>query len=407
MKYMNFKTAAILFSTIVVLGLAGCDGTDGIASDAQLAGDETGQLPANKPPVADAGDDQNVTEGSSVTLDGSASYDIDGTIVSYKWMEGSTVLSTDVSFNKTDYPVGTHTITLTVSDDDGATGTDSVSVTVNVAENIPPVADAGPSQTIGICDTLELDGSGSHDDDGDIVQYVWTVGEGEIIGEGETVSLPPVSSRTPGEHNITLTVTDDQGATATDIVTVTVNGADEDYDFSYIVKDPNTLNSLYIDNIVNAETYSESDVVAYKPIVGGTTYSNTEPGVIGLKFTFPENVEVAYLFTRIDSFHWSYSEGHTYLDGYDEGTNSWIALAEAPPPAYGEWNGATYNDFLSDSMIGTTDITIRARLYSYGSSAPSGGIWTNTAQFMRYSPSNDNTTFKLNVCYEGTEEASE
>ena len=93
----------------------------------------------NKPPVAKAGQDQTVIEGDTVTLDGSASSDPDGTIVSYEWSEGGNVLSEDESFEKSDFSVGEHTVTLTVTDDEGATGTDNVNVIVETPT--PPASE--------------------------------------------------------------------------------------------------------------------------------------------------------------------------------------------------------------------------------------------------------------------------
>jgi subtilisin family serine protease len=89
---------------------------------------------ANTPPVANAGPDQTVAvKGkavtSTVTLDASASYDHDGTLVSYQWLESGTLMATGrlVSVN---LPMGTHTITLRVTDDDQASAEDQVSVEV-------------------------------------------------------------------------------------------------------------------------------------------------------------------------------------------------------------------------------------------------------------------------------------
>ena len=99
--------------------------------DAYEAAPPTGNIP----PVANAGEDQTVTDSDgdgseAVTLDGWASYDPDGTIVAYQWMEGGNVLSTDVSFTYS-FAVGSHAVTLTVTDNEGATDTDTVTITVN------------------------------------------------------------------------------------------------------------------------------------------------------------------------------------------------------------------------------------------------------------------------------------
>lgn len=96
--------------------------------------DEAAPPTGNLPPVANAGPDQTVTDSDGdgwedVTLDGSTSYDPDGTIDAYKWAEGENVLGTEVSIMPS-FAVGTHTVTLTVTDNEGATGTDEVIITV-------------------------------------------------------------------------------------------------------------------------------------------------------------------------------------------------------------------------------------------------------------------------------------
>jgi subtilisin family serine protease/subtilase family serine protease len=98
----------------------------------------------NLPPSADAGADRTVPDSDrdgmeTVTLDGSASSDRDGSIVSYEWREGATPIGTtalvDVSL-----PVGVHTLTLEVTDNGGASDTDTVVVTVNPANQVTVTA---------------------------------------------------------------------------------------------------------------------------------------------------------------------------------------------------------------------------------------------------------------------------
>jgi predicted extracellular nuclease len=89
---------------------------------------------ANLNPNANAGSNQTVAFGSIVTLNGSGSYDADGTIASYEWTQSA---GSTVGLSSTTLPEVTFTapssedslsFTLTVTDDDGATGTATVFV---------------------------------------------------------------------------------------------------------------------------------------------------------------------------------------------------------------------------------------------------------------------------------------
>lgn len=96
----------------------------------------------NLAPVANAGPDQIVTDADGdgveqVTLDASASYDPDGTITGYEWRNGTALLGYGATLAVW-LPVGAHTITLEVTDDRGATGTDDVVVTVLPKPADPP-----------------------------------------------------------------------------------------------------------------------------------------------------------------------------------------------------------------------------------------------------------------------------
>ena len=174
------------------------------------------------PPIASAGPDQQVVDTDnngteSVILDGSASSD-DVSIVSYVWKKGETELATGES-PTVDLAVGAHTITLVVTDDAGLTASDEVVVTVKAPQ--PPVARAGTDQTVTALPNAEtaevsLNASASSDD-GMIVQYVWHTQETELA----RVSNPVVqlAIRT---HTVVLTVTDDEGLTASDTIVVMV-----------------------------------------------------------------------------------------------------------------------------------------------------------------------------------------
>jgi len=88
----------------------------------------------NDPPVANAGIDQIVTDSDNsgteaVTLDGTGSSDTDGTLVSFEWQQGGATIAVGAS-PTISFPVGTHVIALTVTDNDNATASDSVVITI-------------------------------------------------------------------------------------------------------------------------------------------------------------------------------------------------------------------------------------------------------------------------------------
>ncbi|PWT74542.1 MAG: hypothetical protein C5B59_11015 [Bacteroidetes bacterium] len=191
----------------------------------------------NQSPIANAGSDQSITlPTNSVALNGSGSYDPDGTIVSYSWVKtaGSAVTITNANtVNPTisSMVAGQYTFQLTVTDNNGATAKDVVTITVNPAPgqtNQAPIANAGTNQTINLPDnSTKLDGTNSFDPDGTITSYYWSQISGPstaVITSGNTTT-PTVSSLVLGQYVFELTVTDNDGASGKDHVTITVNNA--------------------------------------------------------------------------------------------------------------------------------------------------------------------------------------
>lgn len=180
---------------------------------------------ANQPPTADAGNDLAGSTAEPVVLNAGGSVDSDGEIVLYEWFEAGRLLARGrvarVSFN-----AGIHVVTLSVTDDQGAVGSDTVVVQIGTGPapgangNASPVARAGPDQIVQEDDPAFLDGSASYDRDGDINRYVWSI-DTSVIGREAAVSITlPV-----GRHEIQLTVYDDRAAASTDSLEVTVIAA--------------------------------------------------------------------------------------------------------------------------------------------------------------------------------------
>ncbi|MBN8577745.1 MAG: gliding motility-associated C-terminal domain-containing protein [Cytophagales bacterium] len=191
-------------------------------------------LPAavNQPPQAFAGPDQVlVLPTNSVTLFGTGS-DADGIVVSYLWTKLSGPAATLTNDNTATLSLsnlveGVYTFRLTVTDDKGATNNDDVVVTVNsAAVNQPPIANAGPDLIVTLpTNTANINGSGS-DADGFIASYLWTKVSGPTVTLGTaTNAVLTVNNLLEGIYTFRLQVTDNNGASAIDDMTLTVNPA--------------------------------------------------------------------------------------------------------------------------------------------------------------------------------------
>ena len=199
-------------------------------------GTDIGAFPYNTTnilPVANAGPDQTIAlPVDSVTQLGIGT-DANGTITSYNWTKISgpstynIVNPTSPGTSVTGLGQGVYQFQLKVIDNNSATGTDTMQVTVNALPNQPPAANAGLDQTITMpTNSVTLSGSGS-DPDGTISSYKWT----EISGPSSYTIVnansagTSVTSLVQGVYQFQLTVTDNNGATGTDVILITVNAA--------------------------------------------------------------------------------------------------------------------------------------------------------------------------------------
>ena len=172
-----------------------------------------------------AGEDQTVyvdaTVGFNATTTENAS-----SIVSINWEFGDgnpPVNGTDPNLLNTTTHVynqtGQYEVTLSVEFNSELNRTEADSLIVTVVENVPPIADAGPDQTVEQTSpegaNVTLDGSASSDQYGDPLTYNWTWSAGSASGVSPTVMLPP------GMANVTLTVNDGV-FNATDVVIITI-----------------------------------------------------------------------------------------------------------------------------------------------------------------------------------------
>ncbi|XP_049875638.1 dyslexia-associated protein KIAA0319-like [Pectinophora gossypiella] len=189
--------------------------------------------PTNTPPIADAGQDVFISLPQTwMSLNGSASHD-DHRIVAYTWrcVEGptnATILGYNESVaNATNLTKGQYIFSLTVLDDNGNSASDNVTVTVTQNKNSPPKADAGGDQVLTLpISVLVLNGSKSSDDFR-IVSWKWTragsgLAAGTVILHSDTQPVLMLTNIEQGRYVFELTVTDDQGESDRDTVSVQV-----------------------------------------------------------------------------------------------------------------------------------------------------------------------------------------
>ena len=226
-------------------------------------------LPPGEPPIANAGPDQEVYEGETVTLDGSTSSDTDGTIEKYHWKieespeeyEDPLLSNSESAFPKfiapeIDSPYATYLFELTVTDNVGLKGDKYVTIKVkdkgtdesfnanSSDDNTPqplqsqsesinayPEAQAGPDQRVDEGDTVTLDGSASKGSSyGDIATFSWIQKGGfpYVTLTNSNTATPQFTAPQISEDTtllFELNVQDEDGYSNTDEVSVIVNDA--------------------------------------------------------------------------------------------------------------------------------------------------------------------------------------
>ena len=226
----------------------------------------------------------------------------------------------------------------------------------NQSGNQRPTANAGSNRTItdddgdGI-EQVSLDGSASTDNDGDIVSWVWTDNLGDPIPDGQVVA----AVLSVGEHIVTLTVTDDAGASDTDTVAISIENsgepADPDDGLVYSKTDASSFNG--VDSFVQIPTsgmsvdggtialsaYAE-DLSVSRYLFGHTvgSWSNRiqlyiRDGNLGLGLgdTNSRHTSIASIQTKRwyhIALSWNGTEYTVYVDGSESATGSYSGLTE-------------------------------------------------------------------------------
>jgi len=185
--------------------------------------------PVNQSPVAVAGPNETTT-ATSVTLDGSASYDPDGTITKYSWQQTSGAGGVTITGAGTANPgisglaAGVYTFMLTVTDNAGATGSSSVTITVTLNGSLTAVPGNDTTVYFPNANAAVLNGSASYDPGGTITGYAWSQVSGptNVSISNSNSAVGAVSGLAIGDYVFQLTVTNNSGASSSATMTVHV-----------------------------------------------------------------------------------------------------------------------------------------------------------------------------------------
>ncbi len=208
---MNVKTssrpagvAALLVALLgLTLLLAACDRVVGPRADFTIMDRDHGYPPLE------------------VTLDASASSSPNGAVVSYDWDLGDGETDSGVTATHTYGEKGVYDITLVVTDSTGETGVRTRSV--EALNRVPIAIFTSSPYWAGTFTPFTFNASDSYDNDGEIVQYIWSFGDGSS-GEGMVVQHEYVR---PGwKPLVTLTVVDEDGGSNSTSRQVNVVGCD-------------------------------------------------------------------------------------------------------------------------------------------------------------------------------------
>jgi chitodextrinase len=161
--------------------------------------------------------------GFTCSFNGSPSTDPDGSVTAWSWTSPGKPTKSGVTTSYNYSSAGSYTVTLTVTDNNGATNSQTQTIVVGGTppQNQNPVADFTMNcvpRSPNVGSDCTFNGSASRDPDGSIVSYAWSSpGKVNKLGVIATYAFP-----TGANTSVTLRVTDNLGATGSKTVSVVI-----------------------------------------------------------------------------------------------------------------------------------------------------------------------------------------
>ncbi|MGD9171977.1 MAG: PKD domain-containing protein, partial [Candidatus Thiodiazotropha sp.] len=304
-------------------------------------------------PISNAGSgslitlDAGANDALDVTLDGSASSDPDGNIVTYQWLEGDNEIATGAT-PTLNLSAGDHRLTLRVTDNHGLSDDDSITYRILSDPTAHTTSQAFVESDGDGLENVTLDGSSSQDPGGNIVTYEWFE-SGTLIATGAT----PAIDLALGTHYITLRVTDNDGATNEAQAEITIlpypstRFADAGPD-QYLIDTDNDSSEIVQLDATGSGNYGNATYYWYE---------QTELVAVGItpRVTLPVGIHT--LFLEVEVFT---PDGELGANDGDEVTITVLAATEAPIANAGE--DQTLTDADAD---GSEEVTLDATGSSY------------------------------------------
>ncbi|MCW5515661.1 PKD domain-containing protein [Muriicola sp. Z0-33] len=262
-------------------------------SDEEETPEEDSATTENAAPMAIA--DASPSAGQApleVTFTGSNSTDDNG-VVSYSWdfKDGSTAAIANPKH--TFSSIGTYEAVLTVTDAAGLSSTDNVTIKVNEEVNAAPIAQVSASPLSGVL-PLEVSFVGSSSsDDNSIASYSWDFKDGTSASNANPTHI----FNTSGSYLVELTVTDEQGLTDKESISITVNEpASNEAPVAEASANPMTGEAPLTVNFTGMNSFDDNGIISYLwDFPGGSSsdpnpeYTFNTPGVYDVMLTVTDD----------------------------------------------------------------------------------------------------------------------